>query len=274
MYSHTALKRSCIALCIGSLSLLALASPQPPHPLSPENPPSSSTPATPIPPSDPHIPTWTAKDIDNECSKLLAGQEKAYSSLSEQPLQKLTLQTLVFPWNALQAQEEDVSGPVGLLANVSPDPTVREAAERCELKLSEAGLVTLQNPKLYERLLAVHPDDPLDQRWKTQMLRQFKEAGAHLDLAKRARLKAISTEIDALSQAFERAMRENAVALSFTETELKGAPEHFLKTQPRNPDGKIRVGLSYPEYEAVMGYAESEATRKVLYLAFTQRGGG
>lgn len=229
-----------------------------------------------IPSNAPSLPQWTSQDIDRQCRDFLAMQHTEYRKLAQMPLESVQSQTFIPAWNALHAAEEDISGIIGLLSNTSPQADVREAAERCELKLTGASLDVLQDTDLFLRLkhLSQHASpDPIEARWKTQMLRQFEEAGSHLNENERAELKKISTEVDALTQAFERALRENNTLLFFTEQELAGTPENFLKKQPRHQDGRIQIGLSYPEYEAVMGHAESEAVRKKLYLNFTQRGG-
>jgi thimet oligopeptidase len=219
------------------------------------------------------IPLWDSKTIVQHCELFLTQHKQKYNQLATLAIDHLSAQTVIYPWNALQAEEEDLSGVIGLIENVSPIPATREAAEQCELKLSANTLDILQNTTLYERLKATSAVDPIDLRWKTHMLRQFEEAGAHLDNDKRAELKKISHELDELVQAFERSIREHTLSLNFSEQELAGIPPSLLKTLPKTNDGHFKLGLSYPEYESVMGYAESETVRQKVYLAFTQRGG-
>ncbi|MES2205387.1 MAG: M3 family metallopeptidase [Pseudomonadota bacterium] len=231
---------------------------------------------------EPRVTLLNAQQIQEYCQKHITALEQNYAALIESsttvksPLNAINLKneaSLITPWNTLQAQEEDLSGLVGLFVNVSPIQEVREAAEHCELKLNEFNLSILQNPKLYQLLTAIPTHDPIELRWKTMMLRQFREAGSGLLPAQQLRLKAISTELDSLTQAFERAMRDNNTTLLFTDAELAGVSEAFFQGRSRDEQGRLRIGLSYPEYEAIMGYAERESTRKALYLAFTQRGG-
>ncbi len=231
---------------------------------------------------EPRITLLNAQQIHEYCQKHITALEKEYAALIEtsatlkSPLNAINLKTepsLIAPWNALQAQEEDLSGLIGLFVNVSPIQETREAAEQCELKLNEFNLSVLQNSKLYQLLTAIPTHDSIELRWKSMMLRQFQEAGSGLLPAQQLRLKTLNNEIDSLTQAFERAMRDNNTTLAFTETELAGVSNTFLQSKPRDDQSRIRIGLSYPEYEAIMGYAERESTRKMLYLAFTQRGG-
>jgi Zn-dependent oligopeptidase len=146
---------------------------------------------------DERLPLWDAETILQKCEQFLAQQIQKYDVLLAQSASTPSVQTLIIPWNALHAEAENVSGIIGLIENVSPVAAIRDASEQCDLKLSAASLDILQNVELYNRLKATPVQSDSDRRWKEHMLRQFQEAGAHLDVKKRNELKVISRELDA-----------------------------------------------------------------------------
>jgi thimet oligopeptidase len=90
---------------------------------------------------------------------------------------------------------------------------------------------------------------------------------------KRARAKEISTRLEQLRQAFERAMRDDATTVRFTAAELAGVSESFLKGRKPEADGSYVLKPDPPTYDAVMINAKSEDTRKRMFVARVRRGG-
>ena len=78
----------------------------------------------------------TAAEIPKLCAKSITQARARVQKLKALPLASANAKTVLHAWNALDMGLQDVGGPIGLLAETSPDPEVRKAAEACDLRLS------------------------------------------------------------------------------------------------------------------------------------------
>lgn len=53
---------------------------------------------------------------------------------------------------------------------------------------------------------------------------------------------------------------------------LAGLPEDFIAAHPAGPSGKVKITTDYPDYNPFMMYADDDAARRELYVAFRSRG--
>ena len=178
-------------------------------------------------------------------------------------------------WEALYDWEEDQSGALIFLQNVHPVADVRTEAEKCEQRWSDfqAGLgldqLVYQGAKQTEALLK----DPIDKRAAQLALEAFEDSGVALPKDKQEKAKAIADKLTALSQQFNRNIRDAHVHMAFTEAELKGVPESLWKDQPRDADGKVTLPVDGPAYTLVMQKAEDAQARERMWRAKTNEGG-
>jgi thimet oligopeptidase len=216
-------------------------------------------------PSASQIPKW--------CAQSIAQARGRIASIKTLPLQKVNTKTVLQAWNALDMGLQDIGGPIGLLAETSPDPAVRKAAEACDLLLSALPNEYLQSGALFQRVKALRTADPIDAVARQSILDDFEERGVSLPAAKRARAKAIFERLDKLSQDFARNVRDVTTKLAFADDALKGVQPVALAKRTRDAQGQYLFGLDYPEYDAIMNNVEVESTRKTFWTAFQQRGG-
>jgi thimet oligopeptidase len=216
-------------------------------------------------PSASQIPKW--------CAQSIAQARGRIASIKTLPLQKVNTKTVLQAWNALDMGLQDIGGPIGLLAETSPDPAVRKAAEACDLLLSALPNEYLQSEALFQRVKALRTTDSIDAVARQSILDDFEERGVSLPAAKRARAKAIFERLDKLSQDFARNVRDVTTKLAFADDALKGAQPAALAKRTRDAQGQYLFGLDYPEYDAIMNNVEVENTRKTFWTAFQKRGG-
>ncbi len=215
----------------------------------------------------------TATDIPKQCEAAIAQARGRIEKIKTLPLQKVNAKTLLQAWNVLDMGLQDMSGPIGLLAETSPDPEVRKAAEACDLLLSALPNEYLQSEALFQRVKALQVRDPIDVMARQSILDDFEERGVSLPADKRERAKAIFERLDKLSQDFSRNVRDVDTKLAFSDSALLGVPPTALANRAKDAQGNYVFGLDYPEFEAIMSNVEVESTRKEYWTAFQRRGG-
>lgn len=180
-------------------------------------------------------------------------------------------------WSAafddLAVQIEDASGPIYVLTTVHPDKAMRRAAEACELRWRAFVTVLNQNGRLYRAARSVKPRDDIEHEFMKTTLESFEDAGAGLRPPERRRAKTLQARIDGLEQAFERAVRDSPVRVTFTEAELAGVPPTMTRDAKRDEQGRITITLDDASYPLLMRTATGAAVRERVWRAETQRGG-
>lgn len=71
---------------------------------------------------------------------------------------------------------------------------------------------------------------------------------------------------------FERSLVEVQPRLAFAVSELDGAPDWFISSQPRSKTGDVLVGIGPADYFTFMRSVASASARKRMYFAYTNRG--
>ncbi|WP_428423836.1 M3 family metallopeptidase [Methylibium sp.] len=168
---------------------------------------------------------------------------------------------------------DDHLGPVFFLSNVHPTKAVRDAAEACELRYQAFTSRLYQNAKIYARLQRLRAGDAIDTQMRTDLLASFEDAGVGLPAQRRERARLLNNELGRLSQDFERRLREDNTRVAFTDSELDGVPAGVWAAAPRDPQGRVLLGLDYPTYSPVVEGARSPEARERIWRAFQARGG-
>jgi len=171
------------------------------------------------------------------------------------------------------ADNEDAGNAIDFLQYVAVDGALRDAAQACGLRWSEFFSALNQNPTIYKALKAAPAKDAIDRELKRVNLEQFEAGGVALPPAKRARAKEILDKLTALEQQFNKNIRDANTQVRFTEAELKGVPENVWKNAPRDADGSVVLGISYPVLIPLLQSAESPAARERMWRAKFTEGG-
>lgn len=166
--------------------------------------------------------------------------------------------------------------PLTVLADVSPDPDVRAAAQELSERSQNAKIGLTACEDLYAAFAAAAATkeklDGQDARLLESVLEEFKEAGHGLSPADRARLTAIHARLAALTERFEEDLREDRGSIEATASELAGLPADVIEAMKRTPEGHYRVSLDMATYQAVMTGARDAGLRKRMELADQRRG--
>ncbi len=220
------------------------------------------------------LPSFQAKDIPAMCNAKIADVKKQLKTFENKPLKNETAAAPVLAeWDRIFASFEDFYGPIGLYSNVDPDEALRKAAEDCEIKISQFQTDVYQNPKLYQQIKKIKIADPIEAKFREDILEGFEKTGIQLSADKQARLKAIFDELAKIEQEYARNVRDNPEKLEFSLDELKGLPQSYIDGLKKNDKGNYLLGFEYPDYRPFMELADNDDARKRYQIAFTRRGG-
>jgi thimet oligopeptidase len=221
------------------------------------------------PTGHPLMPLYDAAGVERVCEEGIARAHKAIEAMEA----RRGAGSIFEEWNRLAIQMEDVLNPIYLLANVSPDKAVRDAAEPCLQKFTTLGTDLFQDEKLFARVGAASPANPHQAKLKKDLMEGFEDSGVALPPEKRARAKAIFEKLEELRQQFDRNIRDDPTKVKFTPAEMEGMPEGYLKARKRDADGNYVLGLDYPSYFPFMQNAKGEEPRRRYYIAKLNEGG-
>ncbi len=162
----------------------------------------------------------------------------------------------------------------GLIEQVHPDSTMRDAAEKFTQKVSAFGAELSLNRKVYEALSAIDISgaDAVTKFYVEKSLRDYRLSGVDKDDATRARIKALRDELVLIGQDFSRNIRDDVrTVYANSAAELEGLPQDFIDRHAPEADGRIKLTINYPDAIPVFTYAKSEALRKRLYMEYFNR---
>jgi thimet oligopeptidase len=217
----------------------------------------------------PQLPIPTAAGIKASCDKNLATVRAKFKAVERGQSER----DVYLAMNQINMLVEDLSGPLYIISNVSPDKATRDAAEECTIKYAPLETEIYQSERLYKRIKAATPKTPTQTVYQKELLEGFEDSGVALPPAKRKRAREISEEVTKLAKDFEKNVREYGVRITVTEVELEGVPKGVIESAKKTPEGKLSLGVDYPTYVPVMENAVRESTREAMWRAKVNEGG-
>ncbi len=215
------------------------------------------------------LPNLTASSIIARCDADLKQARQFYLSIANRGSRTPILHLM----NQLNMLMEDLSGPLYIINNVSPDKATRDAAEECTLKWAPLDTDIFQNQALYKKIKAAKPIDAIDTQYQKVLIEAFEDNGIALPKAKRARIKQINEQIVKLGQEFDKNVREYDAKLAFTAQELEGVPASILQAAKKDEQGRYLLGMDSPTYVPVLENATNEAVREKMHRTKGVEGG-
>lgn len=217
----------------------------------------------------PLIPVHDASAIGKTCASTLAAAAVTVKSMEA----RRGGGAIFDEWNRLQIAVEDMVGPVYLLGSVSPDKTVRDAAEPCLQALTTFNTQLFQNEKLYQRVASAKASNRQQAKFKQDLIEGFEDTGVALPPEKRMRMKGILDRLELLRQQFDKNVRDDPTKVTFTPEEMAGMPEAYVKAQKKDDKGNYVLDLKSPAYVPFVTNATNAEARKRYYLAKNKEGG-
>ena len=172
--------------------------------------------------------------------------------------------------------------PISHLNAVKNSKELRVIFDECLQLLSDYSAKVNQNKALFKKYEGIGASEnnlnSAQKKVVDDALRDFRLSGIDLPEDKQARYTAVRKSLSALGSKFDQNVLDATMAWSkhFSSAEpLKGLPKSALDSAQQAAKEKDLEGylitLEYPSYFAVITYAEDEALRKEIYLAYTTR---
>ena len=229
----------------------------------------------------PRFSAITPQHVEPAIDALLAENRQRIESLLDN-IDQPTWENLVEPIELWEDRLERAWSPVSHLNSVMNSEALREAYNACLPKLSDYGTEMGHNERLYAayRALAERAEtlEPDQKKVLENALLDFHLSGVDLPAEKKARFKAISQELSALTSKYSDNVLDatNAWSKRLDDvTALAGLPESAVELAAHTAEQRGENGwlltLDYPSYFPVMTYADDGALREELYRAFQTR---
>jgi oligopeptidase A len=189
---------------------------------------------------------------------------------------------LMAPLEAIQDRLNRVWAPVSHLNNVMASEALRAAHDACLPKISMYHTELGQNAQLFALIKRLRETaqalDDSQRKILDDKLLAFRLAGVDLDPERKARFKAIQSELATLASGFQHNVLRSTDAFTrhFDAAEpLEGLPESALALARQAATAAGKPGwlltLQAPSYLAVMTHADSRPLRREFYLAYMTR---
>ena len=219
--------------------------------------------------------------VEPAIDQLLAENRQGIEALLEREVAP-TWENFIERIEVLEDRLERAWSPVSHLNSVMNSDALRSAYNACLPKLSEYGTEMGQNARLYAayKALADQPDglNPAQRKVLDNALRDFHLSGVDLPEAEKARFKAISQELSALTSNYSDKVLDATHAWSklIEDVEgLAGLPQSAIDLAAQTASEREQTGwlltLDFPSYFPVMTYADDAALREEMYRAYQTR---
>lgn len=225
--------------------------------------------------SNPDLIFYTdAKKMEEDFKREFEKIKDGFDMIDAIPYEERTLQNTLYSMDELFAKI-DFSNMI-ILAYVSPDQALRDAALRCEEQVNEFLSSFNLRKGTYQALKDIREKykgelSSDEKRFLDEGIKDFELEGVQLEEEKRMKLEEINSKISKLAIDFSKNIREEDSSIVLSADELKGVPETALERLEKGEDGRYVLKTDYPTNTTVMKYAESSDIRKRYNELFQNR---
>ena len=216
----------------------------------------------------------TPERISSLTESLISSTKQLYDEIAQ--IANPTVENVIGPLHRQSFEAYIENTNIEFLQHVHPDKATRDASTEADKRLSEFFVTQEMRTDVYAVIQKLNASltDPLDaetRRYLDRLVRDGRRSGLHLDAETRAQLETIKKRISEVSILFNKNISEENTEFFFSREELVGVDAAVLDNLPRQPDGKLKVSLKYPDYRPVMRKCQVPETRRQLELAFNSR---
>ncbi|KAL1426771.1 hypothetical protein MTO96_017999 [Rhipicephalus appendiculatus] len=218
----------------------------------------------------------TPEDLHTRASKIMDECRKIYDRVGALRADELTFESVLDEIAEGQRIFANEKLYLDLPMYVSAKKELRDASAEVSSKLNEFEIEIGMRTDIFEKLLVLQKQDtsclsPEKKRFLEKLIKLCKRDGLHLDAEVQKQVKQLKNEISELEVKYSKNCNEENTVLEFTEEQLKGMPEDFIKSLEMVESGKRKVTLKHPHVMPIMKMAADPETRKKVNFAYESR---
>ena len=214
----------------------------------------------------------TAAPLNAQCDRIAKEIERRQAALEAQT-GPATIETTLKPYDDIVALINDGMGEFSLYQQVMTDDARRKAGGDCQVRLSAlSSKLSLSRP-IYDRLKAIDASkaDAETRYYLKLTLASYVRSGVSLPPEQRAEVQALQEKIAKVGNDFDANIADGEKSIEVDPAELAGLPADYIADHKPGADGKVKITTTYPDYQPVMAYADSDKLRHDLSVAYNQR---
>ncbi len=210
----------------------------------------------------------TAEAINATAAKTMAEANAALDQIGKLSQAKVAFENTVGALDENSRRISDAMNRLQLIKETSPDAKLRDAATEVVKRLEEWGVSLDYREDVFRVVKAYADTQPklAGERAKLldETMRDYRRAGLALPKTQRDEVERLRKELTSVSTDFDSNITKAQKTLTFTRSELEGAPESLL-TAPGVKTGdnefSIKVNVTW-QYLAVMEHVKNEDVRR------------
>ncbi len=213
------------------------------------------------------------REASDEMIKISDGRIKKVSDVASNAH---TVQNTLMVFDELFYGLADLEAKLGVVGSTYSDDSTRNIAND---ELEKLGLYSSNlnlNAGLYKALKDFQSGEGAknleadQQKFLKETILNFELNGMKLDADGRKALAVVNGKLINLGTSFDKNIAESKDSVEFTPDDLKGVPEATMAPWKR-ANGKYMVYVNGPNSIDIGNYAESDATRKTMYIHYNNR---
>ncbi|XP_069128024.1 thimet oligopeptidase-like [Argopecten irradians] len=218
----------------------------------------------------------TTQSIEKETTSLIEKSKSVYDAVGSLSKDSVTYDNVVKVLADNDCDYAVLRNNLDFMQHVSPNKELRDASVAADKKLSDFDVEMSMRKDVFDSVVDFQEKMtdgmcPEAKRFVEKMIKHGRRNGLHLPKEVQDKIKGIKKRMSELSIDFSKNCNEENTVLEFSEEELAGLTEDFLKSLDKTDDGKLKVTLKYPHYFPCMKKARNPATREKMETAFNSR---
>ncbi|TMX02052.1 hypothetical protein EJD97_022755 [Solanum chilense] len=217
----------------------------------------------------------SASEIMKLAESIIKKSKQVHDAVASIPLVKVGYVNVILPLAELEAQQFPLIQSCVFPKWLSASEDVRKASAEAERKIDAHITMCRKREDVYRvvKALTVTGDGwTTDAKSFTRFLvQEFERNGVNLTLSKKEELQRLTANIDELSMQYIRNLDDDCSFLLFTDMELEGLPQEFLKSLERSEDGKRKIIMRSHQISPVLELCKVGSTRRAVAISYGHR---
>lgn len=216
------------------------------------------------------------QDLHARASKIMVECQKIYDKVGALEGDDVTFESVLGEIAEAQRIFANERLFLDLPMYVSTRREFRDASAEVSSKLNEFEVEIDMRPDIFAKLLLLEKQDTSAlsaemRRFLERLIKLRKRDGLHLEPSVQEQVKSLKNEINDLGVRYTKHSNEENTVLEFSDDELAGTPEDFIKSLETLESGKRKVTLKHPHVMPIMKMATNPETRRKVNFACETR---